>query len=64
MHSMPVDASEHVVCECGRHRYSFEEFRWYDLTGDGPVARPIGLPLVCFKSTRILSRFARAAGLT
>jgi hypothetical protein len=62
MPSMPVDATEHVVCECGRHRYSFGEFRWYDLTDDGEVVRPDGQPLACFKSARILSRIAKAAG--
>ncbi len=62
MDSMPVDASEYVVCECGKHRYSFVEFRWYDVTPEGSVARPAGQPLACFKSPRILARIAKAAG--
>ena len=62
MHSIQVDASEQIVCECGKHRYSFEEFRWYDLTPDGQAPRDRGQPLPCFRSPRILERIAKVAG--
>jgi hypothetical protein len=62
MHSMQVHASEQMVCECGKHQYSFDEFQWYDLSPDGPVARHRGQPLLCFRSPRILERIAKAAG--
>ncbi len=63
MHSMQVNASEQMVCECGGHWYSFEEFTWYDLMADGPAVRARAQPLRCFRSRRILTRIAMVAGL-
>ncbi len=58
---MQVHASEQIVCECGKHRYSFEEFTWYDVTPDVPAPNPAAATAL-LSVAPVLARIAKVAG--